>query len=126
MKLLGDIDIPVAISILSCVLMILIALMNINSLKKTSVLQFLGIVIQILAMIYVVYLVFTTDSSVNMSIEDAQHSVTDYAHALLLGVFAYWGFDVVYFVSEDSDNSTDTASLISILTLTVFLFQRLG
>ena len=86
MKLLGDIDIPVAISILSCVLMILIALMNINSLKKTSVLQFLGIVIQILAMIYVVYLVFTTDSSVNMSIEDAQNSVTDYAHALLLGV----------------------------------------
>ena len=120
LKLVGDIGTPVAISIVSCVLVILIALININSLKKTSVLQFLGIVIQILAMIYVVYLVFTTDSSVNMSIEDAQYSLTDYAHALLLGVFAYWGFDVVYFVSEDSDSSTDTASLISILTLTVF------
>lgn len=120
LKLVGDIGTPVAISIVSCVLVILIALININSLKKTSVLQFLGIIIQIMAMIYVVYLVFTTDSSVNMNIEDAHHSITDYAHALLLGVFAYWGFDVVYFVSEDSDSSTAKASLISILTLTVF------
>lgn len=118
LKLAGNINSPILISIVSCLFVFLIALLNMNSLKKTGLVQIFGIIIQIIAMIYVVYLIFTTGTSINITY--VSYPIENYAHAILLGIFAYWGFDVVYFVSEESDGSTNRSSLVSIFTLAIF------
>lgn len=107
----------IIVFLLSALILILSIIINIKSVKIITFIQSLGIIIQFVAGCYIVYQVVKQgDYSINIT-----GSFTDWFHAVILSIFAYWGFDAVFALTEESDkNIPQKASIISIVSLVLF------
>ena len=107
----------IIVFLLSALILILSIIINIKSVKIITFIQSLGIIIQFVAGCYIVYQVVQQgDYSINIT-----GSFTDWFHAVILSIFAYWGFDAVFALTEESDkNVSQKTSIVSIISLVLF------
>lgn len=107
----------IIVFLLSALILILSIIINIKSIKIITFIQSLGIIIQFVAGCYIVYQVIQQGNySINIT-----GSFTDWVHAIILSIFAYWGFDAVFALTEESDkNVSQKTSIASIISLVLF------
>lgn len=107
----------IIVFLLSALILILSIIINIKSIKIITFIQSLGIIIQFVAGCYIVYqIVQQGNYSINIT-----GSFTDWIHAIILSIFAYWGFDAVFALTEESDkNVSQKTSIASIISLVLF------
>lgn len=107
----------IIVFLLSALILILSIIINIKSIKIITFIQSLGIIIQFVAGCYIVYqIVQQGNYSINIT-----GSFTDWIHAVILSIFAYWGFDAVFALTEESDkNVSQKTSIASIISLVLF------
>lgn len=107
----------IIVFLLSALILILSIIINIKSIKIITFIQSLGIIIQFVAGCYIVYqIVQQGNYSINIT-----GSFTDWIHAVILSIFAYWGFDAVFALTEESDkNVSQKTSIVSIISLVLF------
>lgn len=107
----------IIVFLLSALILTISIIINIKSIKIITFIQSLGIIIQFVAGCYIVYQVVQQgDYSINIT-----GSFTDWIHAIILSIFAYWGFDAVFALTEESDkNVSQKTSIVSIISLVLF------
>ena len=107
----------IIVFLLSALILTISIIINIKSIKIITFIQSLGIVIQFVAGCYIVFQVVKQgDYSINIT-----GSFTDWTHAVILSIFAYWGFDAVFALTEESDkNVSQKTSIVSIISLVLF------
>lgn len=97
--------------------------LNITSLQLTSLIQNLGILVQIVALAVLQWIVFHGGAV----IEPAHGDFMDWVRAVLIAVFAYWGFDAVFSMTEESRRGVPrTASFVSIVVLVAYFSVSSG
>lgn len=105
---------------LSAIIVALGVLINTISIRATTWVQNIGLTIQIIALGYIAYY-FINSSSISWGIHGG---FVDWAHAFVLALFAYWGFDAVFALSEESKkgvpNKTSMMSIVIILIFYIF------
>lgn len=108
---------PYASATIAIAITALALVLNVKSVKLTAVIQTLGVVLQLTALCYVLWNTpITTLFSATIS-----GSPMDWIHAILLAVFAYWGFDAVFALAEESDQrAPGIASLFSLWFMVAF------
>lgn len=107
----------IIVFLLSALILTISIIINIKSIKIITFIQSLGIIIQFVAGCYIVFQVVKQgDYSINIT-----GSFTDWTHAVILSIFAYWGFDAVFALTEESDkNVSQKTSIVSIISLVLF------
>lgn len=107
----------IIVFLLSALILTISIIINIKSIKIITFIQSLGIIIQFVAGCYIVYQVVQQgDYSINIT-----GGFTDWIHAIILSIFAYWGFDAVFALTEESDkNVSQKTSIVSIISLVLF------
>lgn len=107
----------IIVFLLSALILTISIIINIKSIKIITFIQSLGIIIQFVAGCYIVYQVIQQGNySINIT-----GSFTDWVHAIILSIFAYWGFDAVFALTEESDkNVSQKTSIASIISLVLF------
>lgn len=96
-------------------------IINITSLALTSIIQTLGIISHLVCLIVLVLALIKADLSLGPVIETVTHTPGAWVYAILIAVFAYWGFDTAFALTEESEPDVPgKASSLSILTLTAF------
>lgn len=102
---------------LSAIIVSLGVLINTISIRATTWIQNIGLLIQIVAIGYISYY-FINDTSI---IWGFNGGIVDWSHAFVLALFAYWGFDAVFALSEESKQGIpNKTSMISIMAILVF------
>lgn len=117
--LLGDNAHPWVVVALSCVIIAAGMGLNVFSLRATTWVQNAGLIIQVVALGVVVYyalsggyVVFTLDIP----------GFSALVEAVLLALFAFWGFDAVFALTEESqENVPARSAMLSIMMIAVFL-----
>lgn len=103
--------------LLSSVIVVLGVVINTISIKLTTLIQNIGLLIQIIAIGYISYY-FINNSPI---IWEIHGNVIDWTHAFILALFAYWGFDAVFALSEESKKGVpNKTSMISIFVILGF------
>lgn len=88
-----------------------------RSLRMVSAVQNIGLGVQILALVYAVWSL----ADVGFHLAPVTGGLGDWVHGVLLAVFAYWGFDAVFALTEESERGVPrVASAASILVLAAF------
>ena len=96
-----------------------------TSVKITAAVQTAGVAVQVAATAYLAWVL----AQVGLTAAPPVGTVQDWVHAVLLAVFAFWGFDAVYALSEESHRGVPRrAAAVSLGLLgTIFLvFSALG
>ena len=94
-----------------------------RSLRLVSAVQNIGLAVQIVALGYAVWAL----AQVGFRVAPVSGDLGDWVHAVLLAVFAYWGFDAVFALTEESERGVPRiASAVSILTLIAFFALMSG
>lgn len=97
--------------------------LGVRSVQATSVVQNVGLVVQLVAMVYAVVVALTSD----VTFAPITGGAMDWFHAVLLAVFAYWGFDAVFALTEETKRHVPrVASMSSILVLVAFFAVMSG
>lgn len=102
---------------LSAIIVALGVLINTISIRATTWVQNAGLLVQIIALGYIAYY-FINNTSITWSING---DIVDWSHAFVLALFAYWGFDAVFALSEESKKGVpNKTSMISIVIILIF------
>jgi len=76
---------------LSTIILISCCVINIKNIKAITFIQSLGIIIQLVGIGYVIYQIIYQGNY----IEPLSGGISNWIHAVILSIFAYWGFDAV-------------------------------
>lgn len=103
--------------LVSSILLVSCCIVNIKSIKIITVVQSIGILIQLTGMIYILFQIAQQGNYT----EPISGSFSDWIHAIILSIFAYWGFDAVFALTEESEKDvSQKTSIISIVSLIAF------
>lgn len=112
-------DVPALAKVAVGILLIVAAgSLSISSVKLTSWVQTLGIVLQALATAYLAAQLVASP----WEFAPVTGTVLDWVHAVLLAVFAYWGFDSIFALTEESQEQVPKASSYLSLVLLIVLY----
>lgn len=96
-----------------------------TNVKVTSAVQTAGVLVQAAAAAYLLVVLLRT----GVHLAPVAGTALDWGHAVLLAVFAFWGFDAVYALSEESRRGVPrrAAGISLVLLLAIFLvFSAVG
>lgn len=94
------------------------AAVSVRSVELTSWIQSAGVLLQAVATAYLVWAL--TSSPVTFT--PVTGGVLDWVHAVLLAVFAYWGFDTVFALTEESGQRVPRTASFASLALLLFVY----
>ena len=109
--------------LIASIIIIIGVTINYFSVKMTTIIQNVGMIIQVIALIAIGYDVYN-NASLDFTING---SISDWSHAFILALFAFWGFDAVFALSEETKEKVpNNSSITSIgIILTFFMFGSL-
>lgn len=91
---------------------------NVISVRATTIIQNIGMLIQVIALGSVVIEVIS-QGGLSLTIGGG---VIDWVHAVILAVFAFWGFDAVFALSEESEEGVPNRSSVSSIGIILSFF----
>jgi hypothetical protein len=108
-------DLPVWGKVLVGMLLIGVAqATSLKSVQLTSTVQVLGVVLQVVALGYLAVQALIH----GLEFPTIHGSITAWGHAAILAVFAYWGFDSIFALAEESEGAVPrSASFLSIILM---------
>lgn len=104
-------------TIVATVIITVSVVINIKSVRLITLIQTIGILIQLIGAGYVIMKVIEQGNYSTPITGD----ISDWFHAVVLSVFAFWGFDAVFALTEESEKKTaQWTSIISIIVLLIY------
>lgn len=89
-----------------------------SSVKLTSAVQSAGVILQVLTAGYLLWVL----AQAGFAAAAPTGTATDWIHAVLLAVFAFWGFDAVYALSPESERGVPARAAGASLGLLLVIF----
>lgn len=116
---------PVLLKALAGMLLIAVAqATSLRSVQLTSTVQILGVLAQVAALVFLAW----HTAAHGLSLPGLSGGLPEWGHAIVLAVFAYWGFDSIFALAEESERAVPRlASLLSLalMLLTYALYAGL-